>query len=301
MRRWAVIAVVAITVGCSSQSDIAGSYISSDDNGGVMVQLTSITDGRVAGTMSVLSVKPDGKIDAVSRPLNGTIENAAVNLTVENGTGVSLVTGKVAGDKLSLTFFAHGNSTKLMFTKGEASNFDELADKLRVKAASNLEGVEVRAAQAGRIKQRSKTQGEINSLTDETLSLTEEASSKITKFDGVIAAYKVAAGRRQRMTAAKRLANDFDGGQIEFQMTSLDNDMENIHQSVVDFRNKLGDALGRLETQAIPHKTECQSDKLLSCQGLGDALIAFGKVANEFNKAFEREEAAFKAIGVKKS
>ena len=299
MRRWAVIAAVAMSVGCSAQSDIAGSYINSDDNGAAMVQLTSMTDGKVAGTLSVLSVKPDGKIDAVSRPLNGTIENGAVNLTVENGTGISLVTGKVAGDKLFLTFFFHGNSERRMFTKGEASKFDELADKLRVKAASNLESVEVGAAQADRIKQRSKTQGEIDRLADEALSLTEEASSKITKFNQVIAAYKVAAGRRQRMIAAKQSANEFDAGQIEFQMTGLDSDMKNIHQSVIDYRNKLGNARGRLGTQAMPYRIECQSDQLLSCQRLGDALIAFGKVANDFNKAFQREEAAFKAIGVK--
>ena len=301
MRRWAVIAVVAISAGCSSRTDIAGSYINSDDNGAVMVQLTSMTDGKIAGTMSVLSVKPDGKIDAVSRPLNGTIENAAVNLTVENGTGVSLVTGRIAGDRLFLTFFAHGNSEKLMFTKGEASKFDELAAKLRVKAASNIEGVEVGAAQADRIKQRSKTQGEIDRLADEALSLTEEASSKITKFDRVIAAYKIAAGRRQRMIVAKQSANEFDASQIEFQMTGLDSEMENIHQSVIDYLNKLGNARRRLGAQAMPYRTECQSDKLMSCQRLGDALIASGKVANEFNKAFEREEAAFKAIGVKKS
>lgn len=70
MRRHDITICIALAASaCSSQSDPTGSYIASDANGAFMVQIVSVLDGRVAGTLSILSVKPNGRIDAVRRPL----------------------------------------------------------------------------------------------------------------------------------------------------------------------------------------------------------------------------------------
>lgn len=86
-----VISLVAIAMlaGCSRGSAKLGSYIASDDDTAFMVQIASIEDGRVSGSVSVVTSDDNGKTTAVTRPMSGTIEGDALNLSVENGTGLS--------------------------------------------------------------------------------------------------------------------------------------------------------------------------------------------------------------------
>ncbi len=97
---------------CSSQSDPTGSHIASDANDAFIIQIVSVLDGRVAGSLSILSVKPNGRIDAVRKPFSGTLEREAINTTIENGPGVSLITGRLAGRTMDLTFFAKPSRTR---------------------------------------------------------------------------------------------------------------------------------------------------------------------------------------------
>lgn len=181
---WLVISVTAVLLAaCSTDPAGVGSYVASEQDGAMMVQITAIDDGRVTGTLSMVSANSQGKTSAVTRPLSGTLEGEALNLTIDNASGPSLITGTLDGDALRLTFFGRENSSEVVFTRSDAEKFNALVADTRQQAAATKLGLEADAAQQDRITRRAKTQAAIDRDADRLLAKAQELSEKLKRLD----------------------------------------------------------------------------------------------------------------------
>jgi hypothetical protein len=294
------LATVTMLVACSSTSGKLGSYIASDDDAAFMVQITSMENGQVKGSMSVVMADESGKTTAATRPMSGTIEGNALNLSVENGTGLSLATGTIEDDSLRLTFFAKGNSSQLKFAKSDASKFDELANATRHRAAEKGQEIESAAATKGRIEQRAKIQKSIDRLADAVFSKTQEVQEKVRKIDVVIAGYGSAHNRAEKMQGAKATIGsaspdaEYRASQIDYQLGSISNDMENMHNQVQNYMQSLNSFMADAASQSPQFLAECQADELLNCSRLSAGLQSLQTRYQQFRAGHDRENAAFK-------
>lgn len=288
-----------LLAGCNSQPAGVGSYIASDADGAFMVQITSIEDGRVNGSLSVIAATEDGKTPAVTRPISGTIEGNTLNLTVENGTGLSLVTGAIDGNDLRLTLFGNGNSTQLTLAKSDASKFEELANGQRYRAAEKLQQVETAAASKERIKQRSKIQDSIDRLADNMFEKSQEVQEKSKKTDLVIAEYRVGYSRVGKMRSAKQkfdaesVDDAYQISQLDYQIDGISNNMESVHTQVQSYMESLNGFMADATSQSSQFLAECAADELLNCSRLSSAKQTLTVNYQQFQKGYEREKAAY--------
>lgn len=291
---------VAALAACSSGSDKVGSYVASSDEAVLMVQISSVDKGQVKGAFSVVMVDENGKTTAATRPMSGTIEGNALNLSVENGTGLSIVTGSVEDDGLRLTFFGKGNSSQMMFAKSDASQFDKLANATRLYAVSKQQENENVAATGARIEQRSKIQKSIDRLTDSVFAKAHEVQEKGRKLNVVIAGYGAANTRSAKMQGARAATGstspeaEYRASQIDYQMGSISNDMENMHDQVHDYMQSLNRFMADTNSQASTLLAECQADKLLNCARLSTGWQSLQVRHQQFRVDYDRENAAFK-------
>lgn len=299
-KTWTTVVVIAgLLAACSSQPAGVGSYVMSDTDTAMMVQITSIEDGRVNGTVSAVVSGEDGKTGAVTRTFSGTLEGKALNLSVENGNGLSLVTGMLEGDKLKLTFFGNGSSNQLIFAKSDASEFDKLVGSTRVRAAEKQQEIETAAAQKERMEQRSKTQKSIDDLADKLFAKAQELQQKTKKLDTVIAGYQSARNRVGKMQVAKRGidASSYDGSyrvdEINYQIDDLSNDMASVHGDVKSYAETLDGFMSDTASQSPWLISECEADNLLDCSRLSAAAQLLGTRNTEFRAAYTQEKAAF--------
>ena len=307
-KTWTTVVVIAgLLAACSSQPAGVGSYVMSDTDTAMMVQITSIEDGRVNGTVSAVVSGEDGKTGAVTRTFSGTLEGKALNLSVENGNGLSLITGMLEGDNLKLTFFGNGSSNQLIFAKSDASEFDKLVGSTRVRAAEKQQEIETAAAQKERMEQRSKTQKSIDDLADKLFAKAQELQQKTKKLDTVIAGYQSARNRVGKMQVAKRGidATSYDGSygvdEIDYQISSLSNDMASVHGDVKSYAEALEGFMSETASQSPWLISECEADNLLDCSRLSAAAQLFNTRNVEFRGAYARERTAFEGKGGTKS
>ena len=288
---------------CSAQSNPIGSYVASDADAALMVQITSIHDGQVNGIISLVGAADDGKNIAGTRHFTGTIEGKALNLSVENGTGVNLATGELDGDTLTLTLFANGHSSQFSFAKSDAENFARLANASRVRAAEKKQDVESEAALKDRVDQRSKTQRTIDQLADRSFAKADGVSEKTRKIDVVIAGYRTATDRTAKMQSAKR---NIDSGssegsyrisQIDYRIDSLAGDMKSTHESVQSYLTDLNSFISEAALKSAQFSAECQADRLLNCSRLSAGVQLLQSRYQQFKRAQGRENAAFPGRG----
>lgn len=270
-----------------------------EDDGATMVQITSIDQGRVTGAMMTVTSDDDGKSKAFKVPLTGTFEGGAFNLSVENGIGVSLVTGVLEGDKLRLTFFGKGESQQVIFVKSDASEFDKQVDASRVRAAQKRQDIEVAAAQQERMEQRSKLQKAIDGFADELLAKAEEVQEKTKRINVVVAGYRATYERVGKMQAAKRGidANSYDGSYrviaIDYKIESLSNEIDMMHDSVQSYADSLSRFMAETAAQSPSFIAECEADDLLNCSRFSAASKLLQTRNQEFHTAYSREKAVF--------
>lgn len=299
--RMRIVTVVfaGLLAGCSSQPDAMGSYVTSDGESVMMVRLTSVSDGQVSGTISVVATDEEGKNQAGTRPLYGTIEGNALNLSIEGGNGVAMATGTIEDENLHLTMFGNGGSTRLTLAKSDTEEFNELANTSRVRAAEKKHEIESVAALRGEVEQRSKSQKAIDAFADSTFANASEVLEKSRKIEVVIAGYRATRDRTGRMQTAKRGidAQSYEGSyrvsQIDYQIDSLSNGMETTHAEVRTYMQNLRDRMGEATSKSAQHLAECQADQMLNCARLAASMITLQTRYQQFRRDYARENAAF--------
>lgn len=293
------VAVLGLLAACSSQSDAVGTYVASDADSAMMVQIASAHEGKISGTVALVGAAQDGKSIAGARPFNGTIDGKAINLSIENGTGVSLATGDLEDDKLRLTWFANGSSTQVTFVKSDAAKFGDLANATRVRAAEKKQDIESLRASKVRAQRRSETQKSIEKLADREFKKANELSEKSRKIDVLITGYRAARNRTAKMQSAIRNinANSSEGSyrisQINYQMDGLANDMENAHTGVQNYMTDLITYVNDASSQSSQRLAECQTDQLLDCSRLSESMQMFQSRYIQFQRDYQREKVAY--------
>lgn len=292
-------AAAGLLAGCSTQPGALGSYVTSDGESVMMVKIASVSDGQVSGTISVVATDEEGKNQAGTRPLYGTIEGNALNLSIEGGNGVAMATGTIEGENLHLTLFGNGDSTRLTLAKSDTEEFNELANTSRVRAAEKKHEIESVAALHGRAEQRSKSQKAIDEFTDSTFANASEVLEKSRKIEVVIAGYRATRDRTGRMQTAKRGldAQSYEGSyrvsQIDYQIDSLSNGMDTTHAEVRAYMQNLRDRMGEAKSKSAQHLTECQADQMLNCARLSASMRLLQTRYQQFRRDYARENASF--------
>lgn len=299
-KRWFVTAITAaLSAACSADPAGVGSYVASRPDGVMMVQITSINEGRVSGTLSIVSADAKGKTSAVTRSLSGTLEGEALNLTIDQASGSSLVTGALDDDALRLTFFGTGNSSEVVFAKSDAAKFNALVAKTRQQAATTKQGLEADAAQQDRIARRTKIQAAIDADADQLFAKGQELSEKIRRLDVIVAQHGASKGRIAKLQAAQRAEDsstsdgNYRASQITYEMSRVQDDMEALHRNVESYAQSIRDFADDAASLFGERLAECEADKLLDCSRLKSGFKLFHTRYASFGTAHMREQAAF--------
>ena len=238
---------------------------------GSWLQITSIEKGRVNGLVSLVMAGQNGKTTAVTRPLSGTIEGNALNLSIENGTGLSLVTGTIDGENLRLTFFGDGNSKQVNFSKSDATKFAELANDKRQRAAENRQDIENAAAMKYRIEKRTITHKSIDQLSDSINEKSQEVHERSRRISVIIARYRIAGESSQNLRNARQRTNtvspegDYRTSEIDYQLDGNSRDVASTHDRVKNYTQSLNDFMAGVAPKPSMHLGKCQTDTLLNC------------------------------------
>ena len=299
-KSWLVTAItVALLAACSVDPAGVGSYVASGPDGVMMVQITAIDAGRVSGTLSMVSTDDKGKTSAITRPLSGTLEGEALNLTIDQASGASLVTGTLDADAMRLTFFGTGNSSEVVFAKSDAAKFNALVAKTRQQAATTKQGLEADAAQQDRITRRTKTQAAIDGDADQLFAKGQELSEKIRRLEVIVAQHGASKGRIAKLQAAQRAEDsstsdgNYRASQITYEITRVQDDMEALHRSVEAYAQSIRDFADDAASLMGKRLAECEADKLLDCSRLRSGFKLFHTRYASFGAAHTREQAAF--------
>lgn len=290
---------LGLLASCAAHSNEVGSYVMSDDDGVVMVQITSIEKGLVNGTIAMVTANQDGGNDAAARPFSGTIEGGAVNLTIGTGLGSALATGKFDGDQLRLTLYANGKSSQITLAKSDAGKFDELANATRVRASEKKQQIQSAAVATKREVQRSTFQETIDRQAHSILEKATELGGKIQKFEAVMASYRDARQRATAMKTAKHklsasLGNgSFQAGQIDFKLDSLANSVERTHSDVSNYMTSLTSFVDDAAIQSRKMLAECDIDHSLNCSRLLTNNEVLQGRYELFRHSFKQEKEAF--------
>lgn len=289
-----------LLTGCSGQSSLIGSYISSgQDDSAAMVQIDSVADKAVRGVVAFVTVDEKGAVDAVRRPLVGTIEDKLLNLTVENGTGVSLITGMVVDDGLEITFFGNGESQKLVFEKRKAGDFDAILADIRRKSAEIKQEVKSAELEAERAKRRLETQRQIDAFSTKLFDETGRVNVNVRKIDAVISGYRATAKRAGELKIARRgLVSAGDEGsyridQINYNLETNQDRANSAHTDLQDYARRIEEEHLANIDDAASTMADCKADSLLSCTKLSSALEAYRNAVEALRKGVSRENAAF--------
>ena len=293
--------ITALVSGCVASSSPKGSYIYEDPASGMMIDFDDGGGKTVSGSMTVISADQKGKINAVKRFMSGTIDHGSLNLSVENGSGISLVTGKVISDGLELIFFNDGDTTKLKFAKRPASDFDTIIGNVRKQSAEVKQEKVTADIDAGLIKRRSEMQNSINALSTVLLAASVEIASNARKVNATIAGYSATAKRASELKVARRgLRSTAEEGSyriddINYRLTANQDTANSAHSDFQDYVRRIADENSTNDSKANVLVSQCTADTQLSCSELLLAVQKYNDAVAELRTAVAKENGAFEA------
>lgn len=296
-----IVAAAALS-GCSSESGLTGSYIDTDYSDGVlMVQIDSVDHRDVHGTISMASFGDNGAVSSRRVPISGTIEGKALNLMVENGTGINMLNGTVVPDGLDLMLMGNGSSARFLFKRKDAAEFNRTIASLRTQSARSLQEKESAAFQVQQAARGLQVQSQIDGHVDRLLSDAQVITAKARQLDNAIAYYqRISARNAQLKVMATRVDSRSEDsseriGDIENRLDGNRNLAASAHSDVQDFlRNVEGQSEANLR-RASEFMADCQSDSRLSCAKLASAVSEYGNSVSALRGAVGRENAGYDA------
>lgn len=218
-----LMAACFIVAGCGRYEGIAGSYIGGDASARMMLQITSVNDHDVRGKLIAVTTDAAGTVTAVNRSLEGTIDNGAVNLNLETGAGLSLLSGKVTADGLELTMFAGDKSQKLAFIRSDPTQFAVLADGVRKSAAQIKAASAQESSRQTSLRRTTLDQTRIDVFAVDMAVRSDRLAESTLKIGGLINGYRSTASQAARLADQKATLSAATGGgdyrlaQISFQ------------------------------------------------------------------------------------
>ena len=287
--------------GCGRDSGVVGSYIGGDSTGRLMLQISSANEHEIKGKLIAVSTDDAGSVTAVDRSLEGTIDGEAVNLNVETGSGLSLLTGKTTDQGLELTAFAGGKSQKLTFKRSDPTEFASLVDSVRRRAAEIKLASAKDAANRDQMRRDSADQDRISAFATAISSKADHLSDTVGRIDNLIAAYRSTSSQAARLgnERAKIVAiggtDDVRADQISFARERNSDAAQTQHEMVLDGLKSVNEAAARNEAEASAIAVGCQSNSNVDCRGVFSAMALYRSRVAAFRDAAAREQTAYDA------
>jgi hypothetical protein len=131
-REWCVVrlcglALVFVIVGCSH--NISGSYLASDKNAVVWLQIVRTPDNHLTGQMAATVLQPNGSIERNSAPITGAVDGENVTISGSRFFGLESFTfsGTLKGDTLTLS---GAQSSPLILARSTLAKFQTAETEL---------------------------------------------------------------------------------------------------------------------------------------------------------------------------
>ncbi|HEY1604501.1 MAG TPA: hypothetical protein VGF77_02775 [Allosphingosinicella sp.] len=299
MKRLIVIAILLSGACTRTPAPAESSYIASDDTAAMLLEMKPGEGHEVKGTLSVVGTEAGGKLTSGSRTFSGTIDGKAVNLSLENGTGITLATGVMTGDGLELTFLNNGVSAKMLFKPEPAEQFPKLVDQFRRRSAEQKQAVQQDALLAIQQKALSADQDGINRIAADLNAKAQAVADAATQVRAVAQSYaamtvQTARLRTAEASAAQRLGpDDYRVGQFTLAREQMGDRAKNNHQAVFDLMARAREATARHEADVAGADQLCRAKSALDCSGVDSAILSYRRNVAELFEAARSEAAAF--------
>ena len=256
--------------GCGGKN-AKGSYLGGDDTGQVMLQISTVEGDAIKGTFTAVVPNGKGSVTAFNRPISGTITDKLVNLSVEGGGGLSLLTGTTDGDTLDLTGFIGPNTPALRLKRTDASKFAKRIATLRHEVAETKAVVESDRRQAMMDDRLVGDQNRLDSFARETM---QKASGMA---DGAIAVLQIASDYPKARAGEER------------QREQVKRDHEQVRFAASGFEENT--AKRKRDAEAL--LSECMAVPQLNCTGVKSAMGVYEQRGTALRSAYGREQTAF--------
>lgn len=105
--RIAAVCIVLPLAAACSKADVSGTYLASDPNMAMMLQLEEAADSRVNGQLTFLTIDANGHLENTSTNVTGAADGGVINLTVQPAPslpiGTALSGSQKSGGQLALS------------------------------------------------------------------------------------------------------------------------------------------------------------------------------------------------------
>jgi len=78
----AAVGIVLPLMACS-KADVSGTYLASDPDMAMMLQLAESSDDRISGQLSFITIDSDGHVESKTAAITGAADGSAIKLTVQ--------------------------------------------------------------------------------------------------------------------------------------------------------------------------------------------------------------------------
>lgn len=292
--------LAALVSGCTNESGLVGTYISSGhDDGAMMVQIESFQDSRVHGVLTIVEIGEGGRIQVTRRPLSGALEDKALNLSIEGSNGSAMMTGLVVDDGLDLTFIGNGTSLQLLYQRKDAAEFERVVSGIRAQSAQVIQENEAVALEAEQAHHREGLQEQIDAFATTLLSNTQSLVSQTHALASVPNEYQSAARQAGQLKAVVQRANaNTDEGSYllddaRYDLESNRDNAASVHRGAREDTQALETRYQTVSAQASQYLAECQEDTRLLCASFSRALQAYNTSVASYRTAAARENATY--------
>ena len=295
----AMLACSIIVPGCSRDAGVVGSYIGGDASARMMLQIASVKDHDVRGKLIAVITDRTGKVTAVDKAVEGTIEAGAVNLNLETGAGLSLLTGKMTDDGLELTMFVGNTSQKLAFVRSDPNEFAGLVDGVRKSAAQIKQASAQEAARQTGLRRAAVDQARIDAFSTDMAARSDRLADSTLRIGALSSGYRSTAAQAARLAgqratlAAGAGDGDYRLDQISWARERNSDAAATRHDTVTDALKSLAPVVSQHEADAASMMALCQGNHDLDCSRVGPVMSTYRMRVAAFREAGQREQSIY--------
>ena len=292
--------VCCMTVaGCGRNADVVGSYIGGDASARMMLQIASVQGHDVRGKLIAVMTDKTGKVTAVDKALEGTIDAGAVNLNLETGAGLSLLTGKMTDGGLELTVFVGNASQKLVLVRSDPNQFAGLVDGVRKSAAQIKQASAQDAARQTGLRRAAVDQTRIDAFSTDMAARSDRLADSTLKIGALIDGYRSTAAQAVRL-AGQRATLAAGAGDGDYRLDQISWAREHNSDAAATQHDTVTDALKSLDPVVAQHEAEaagvielCQTNHDLDCSRVASVMSGYRVRLAAFRVAAQREKASY--------
>lgn len=205
MKTWGALGALALLAlaGCTQHTSVSGTYLARYTNGAAQMQLTESQGGQVMGSLTVITVKPDGQVEREDASITGgTVDADGKSLVITVKPNQLLaqaqnVSGQITGQGIDMQA-PWGNSH---FVPAKAGEFDTAVNE-QVEAGKQVAQMQAQAKARQELEaEQARAQEEQERHVEE---LTQNLKAYNDRIQGMTQGPEVARNREEALVAKAR-------------------------------------------------------------------------------------------------